>query len=106
MEISDDEDEALYQYKHPSIKRRKLNDSHILDNHDKILELMLNQQKIIEEFKKTIHKLNKRIDESNKKVKESNNKIYELEETVRKQQLSMREYMPPTIFKSPASYYY
>ncbi len=96
MEMSDDED--LYQSNHQT-KRRRLNGSHIQDNHNKIVELMLNHQKIIEDFKKTIQKLNK-------KVKESNNKIYELEETVRKQQLSMREYMPVTTFKSPASYYY
>ncbi len=94
METPDED----YQSNHQT-KRRRLNGYHIQDNHYKIVELMLNHQKIIEEFKKTIQKLNN-------KVKESNNKIYELEETVRKQQLAIREYMPPTTFKSPASYYY
>jgi hypothetical protein len=45
MEMSD-EDEDLYQHQS---KRRRLNDSHIQDNHDKIVKLMLNQQTIIEE---------------------------------------------------------
>ena len=96
--MSDDEDYDLCNIKGHNPKRRRLNDSHIQDNHKKILELIKNQQKMIDDFTKTIKKLNS-------KVKESNNKIYELEETVRKQQLSMSEYMP-AIFKTPPSYFY
>jgi len=102
IEMSDDEDDDMCQFKQQP-KKRRLNDYHIQDNHDKITELVLNQQRMIEEFKKTIQKLNKKVDQ---KAKESNNKIYELEETVRKQQLVMREYMPVTTFKSRPSYFY
>jgi len=85
-----------------STKRQKLNDGTIRViqyNNEKIQELMSTQQKIIEEFGKTINMLKEELNNSKKRVDK-------LEETVEKQQLVLREVMPPTKFSSsPPSYY-
>lgn len=73
------------------LKRRKICVQQIQTNHEQI---QLLEQRIIEEFGKTLNDLNK--------------KIVKLEETVHKQQLILREIMPPTLFNSssPPSYIY
>jgi len=73
-------------------KKRRLNDFHIQDNHDKIELLIKNQQKVIEDFSKTVKKLNE--------------KIEKLENTVEKQQFILKDVIQPTTFKSssPPSY--
>ena len=76
------------------LKKRKLCIQHIKTNHEQIQQIILQQQRIIEEFGKTINDLNI--------------KIEKLDNIVHKQQLILREIMPPTIFNSssPPSYIY
>ena len=84
-----------------SNKRQKLNDGTIRIikyNHNQIQQLISNQQKIIEEFSKTINELKN-------ELRNNNNKIRQLEEKVEKQQLTLRQFIPPTQFSSsPPSY--
>ena len=96
-EIEKQEDDLKYQIVR-QLKKRKLNDDHIIDNNNQINMIIKKQQKIIEEFSKTVDKLNKSMESSNKK-------ITKLEETVNKQQLILREVMPNT-FNSPTPNYY
>ena len=83
-------------------KRIKLNDGTIKViqyNNEKIHELISNQEKIIKEFNKVVSQLKGELNNSKKRVEK-------LEETVEKQQLVLREVLPPTNFSSsPASYY-
>ena len=89
IEVSNNEE--LEQFER-QFKKRRLNDFHIQDNHNRIEDLIKKQQNVIEDFSKTINILNK--------------KIEKLEETVEKQQLILRNVTLPTTFKSssPPSY--
>ena len=94
--------EVFEEEEEHSIKRSKLNDGTakvVKHNYEQIQQLMSNQQQIFEEFKKTINLLKD-------KLNNSEHRVNKLEETVEKQQLVLRQVMPPTKFSSsPPSYY-
>ena len=91
ISVSQEDVEDVEQLKR-QFKKRRLNDFHIQDNHEKIELLIKNQQKVIEDFSKTVKKLNE--------------KIEKLENTVGKQQFILRDIIQPTTFQSssPPSY--